>query len=352
MSYMFFYATSFNQPVNQFVVTNVENFDYMFSYCLHFDQSINSWQTSSALSMAGMFAHSAFNHPVNNFVVDNVINFYETFYWSRFNQSLSSWVTKSALDMSRMFAYSPFNWPVGHFQVESVFYFSLMFASTPFNQPLTGWQTASAASMWGMFQDTPFNYPLDHFVVDGVQDFDHMFANSMFNQNISSWNVSSSIYFYNMFDGASSFDQNLCSWGALVPVNADVTRMFLGTSCPSKLDPHLFRSNHGPFCYDCRAKGSLQPTPSTSNASNTKSPVGTLFPTLQETTMPTLAVSTRCDSVPFILTVVSYQFILFRRKSCTIVSRTTPNYLSQSKTISWRATMLLRPMVPPLATGV
>jgi len=61
-----------------------------------------------------------------------------------------------------------------------------------------------------------------------------------------------------MFRGASSFNQSLCPWAALLPSDVkdkNAVDAFLETDCPHTSDPNLSSSSPGPFCYICAPTG-------------------------------------------------------------------------------------------------
>ena len=43
MSYMFYNCKEFNQPLNNWDVSNVEDMSYMFYNCKEFNQPLNKW---------------------------------------------------------------------------------------------------------------------------------------------------------------------------------------------------------------------------------------------------------------------------------------------------------------------
>jgi len=77
---MFNNATSFNQPLNNWNVSNVSDMDNMFNNATSFNQPLNNWNVSNVSDMDNMF--------------DNAVSF---------NQYLSSWVTSNVSDMNNMF---------------------------------------------------------------------------------------------------------------------------------------------------------------------------------------------------------------------------------------------------------
>ena len=55
MSWMFFYARSFNHVLNDWDVSNVTNMEYMFYYGTSFNQALNDWNVSNVTNMYRMF---------------------------------------------------------------------------------------------------------------------------------------------------------------------------------------------------------------------------------------------------------------------------------------------------------
>lgn len=90
-------------------------------------------------------------------------------------------------------------------------------------------------------------------------------AGSFNNQNLTSFNLSSVITMNSMFSKASSFNQNLCSWGEMLQqhnnLDVDVTNMFKETSCPTENDPDLSVIPAGPFCHVCDPNRTVNDAP-------------------------------------------------------------------------------------------
>ena len=79
MSYMFFFATAFNQSLNNWVTGSVTDMRSMFSGAIAFNQNLNKWDTGSATNMYAMFSGA-----------------------TAFNQSLGAWDIKVVVDMTSM----------------------------------------------------------------------------------------------------------------------------------------------------------------------------------------------------------------------------------------------------------
>lgn len=74
MSFMFLYATSFNQSISNWDVSNVTDMGSMFEGAHSFNQSIGNWDVSNVINMYGMFNYAdSFNQPINNWNVSSVI---------------------------------------------------------------------------------------------------------------------------------------------------------------------------------------------------------------------------------------------------------------------------------------
>ena len=66
-------AVSFNQPLNNWNVSNVTDMRRMFCAAESFNQPLNNWNVSNVEDMEGMFAVAqSFNQPLNNWNVSNV----------------------------------------------------------------------------------------------------------------------------------------------------------------------------------------------------------------------------------------------------------------------------------------
>src|SRR3546814_5001090 len=58
MSFMFDGATSFNQPLDSWAVSSLEQFDYMFRNASSFNQSLGAWNLASLVGGVGVFSNS------------------------------------------------------------------------------------------------------------------------------------------------------------------------------------------------------------------------------------------------------------------------------------------------------
>jgi|TARA_B110000914_G_C15219520_1_gene334434 surface protein len=89
-----FYGTPFNQPLNSWVVSNVNNMNNMFAATTLFNQDIGDWDVSSVDNMSAMFnGATAFNGDVSiGWNIFNVTNMEEMFKdATSFNQDIGGW---------------------------------------------------------------------------------------------------------------------------------------------------------------------------------------------------------------------------------------------------------------------
>ena len=299
---MFQGAVGYNQPLEDWNVSAVTDMGSVFQYAVNFNQNIGKWDTSSVTDLSSAFelVHvdptgfglvlDHFNQPIGKWRTDQVKSMASMLSnQNSFNQPLE-WNVSSVEDMSGLFQLAmEFNSPtIGEWDVSSVkkmgridhlgpsFTSHGMFeAAHAFNQDLSKWDTSHVEDMTGMFRDAVnFNHPLDAWDVSSVKKMSHsndwespkyyyikeygwesagMFSGATsFNQPLPSWNLSSLEDMGELFRDASSFRQNLCSWGSfLKDKNIPVKNAFAGTACPNTSDPILDANPPGPFCFNC-----------------------------------------------------------------------------------------------------
>jgi len=218
MREMFRNAVAFNQPLNSWNTSTVQNMGYIFHSATSFNQPLDAWDTSAATVMDRTFYNaSSFNQPLNSWDTSKVTNMSWMFYGaSAFNQPIGGWNISSVTNMSGIFSRaSAFNQPLTNFDTSAVTDMSYMFSSAyAFNQPLTNFDTSAVTNMSNMFvYASAFNQPLTNFNTSAVTDMSWMFSNaSAFNQPLTNFNTSAVTNMSWMFSGASAFNQPLGAW--------------------------------------------------------------------------------------------------------------------------------------------
>ena len=164
-------ALVFNQPIDHWDVSNVEEMGAMFKNASSFNQPLEKWDVSKVKNMRSMFAGAgSFNQPLNKWNVSNVENMSEMFYGAgSFNQPLDQWNVSKVKNMEYMFR-----------------------EANSFNQPINSWDVSNVESMLGMFKEAGgFNQPLDKWNVSNVKNMMGMFYKAMNfdNKSTKQWNM-------------------------------------------------------------------------------------------------------------------------------------------------------------------
>ena len=145
MNSMFMFASTFNQNINHWDVSNVRDMRRLFNFAKAFNEAIGDWDTSKVTNMVNMFESA-----------------------EAFNQDIGAWNTSEVTDMGAMFlSASAFNQDIGNWDTSKVInMFSMFSSASAFNQDIGAWNTAKVNSVGFMFENA-----------------------SAFNQNIRDWNV-------------------------------------------------------------------------------------------------------------------------------------------------------------------
>jgi surface protein len=103
---LFSAATSFNDNISSWDMSNVTNTDRMFQGASSFNQDIGGWNTSKFYDVSGMFdSASNFNQNIGSWDTSNVVNMASMFdYASSFNQDLTGWCVSSITSEPGAFA--------------------------------------------------------------------------------------------------------------------------------------------------------------------------------------------------------------------------------------------------------
>jgi len=131
-------ATVYGWPIDEWDVSQIQDFSYVFHEKRNFNEYIGSWNVSRANNMEGMFGYAEkFNQDISSWNVTNVVNMYGMFSGATtIDQDISSWNVANVTSMSCMFhKATKFNQDVSSWNVANVTDMSYMFnGATIFNQ--------------------------------------------------------------------------------------------------------------------------------------------------------------------------------------------------------------------------
>ena len=207
LAYAFYQMPSL-KSVNLKDTSNVTNMSGMFDGAKSFNQPIGDWDVSNVEDMMGMFSHSIFNNDISKWDVSNVEGMSFMFANSIFNGDISKWDVSKVKDMSRMFASSQFNGDISKWDVSKVEDMNNMFKDAKsFNQPIGDWDTSNVTDMSYMFcRAESFNQPIGDWDTSNVRSMSYMFEDAKsFNQPIDDWDTSNVKEDEDMFKGAESY---------------------------------------------------------------------------------------------------------------------------------------------------
>jgi surface protein len=212
---LMFASSSFNQPIDNWNVSQVRSMNSMFNNATAFNQPLVSWNVGNVTNTAYMFFQAyAFNQPIGSWNVSNVTSMEAMFRGANFNQDISKWNVGKVTTFAQMF------W------VNSAFNNGDNDQQNPITSiiGINGWNintTAASVSMIGMFQSaTAFNRNIGSWDVSKVTTFANMFQGaSNFNNGLASgvagtmaWNTINATTMTSMFQSASAFNQNIGAW--------------------------------------------------------------------------------------------------------------------------------------------
>jgi len=245
MKEMFAHASSMNENIEDWNVSNVQNMSYTFRDATHFNQSLAKWDVGKVNNMSYMFYNDIFfNQPLNDWNVSRTQNmrgmFARTF---SFNQPLNKWNTSKVHDMAQMFenAYN-FDQPIGDWNVGRVLLMHSMFSyAKSFNQTLNKWNVSRVTSMRAMFNNAyNFDQDISSWDTHRVRNTSYMFQSARaFDQDISAWNMENVILIQSMFYAASAFYNDLSSWNVSNTTNYSSFARYSPLEHESVLLPHF-----------------------------------------------------------------------------------------------------------------
>lgn len=214
-------ASSFNQDISSWDVSNVKIMSSLFKDATAFNQPLDSWDVSSVTNMGGMFNNArSFNQSISSWRPAKLIDISEIFKGATsFNQPINDWGLKGSIDVRSAFEGAfDFNQPLDNWHIRIRHDGDAIFKNAKsFNQSVNHWQVSGTMFMREVFSGAEnFNQPLDGWNMGGVERVNGMFRGAKsFNQPIGGWNMSRVIDASGMFDGAESFNQPLNSWNTV-----------------------------------------------------------------------------------------------------------------------------------------
>jgi len=114
MSFMFYGARAFNQPIGGWDTSRVTDMQYMFSGARAFNQDIGRWNTGNVKCMNNMFRRAAsFNQPIGGWNTSHVTHMQSMFDGDyTFNQDLSPWIRGRSIAFIRDFVHYCVSWNI------------------------------------------------------------------------------------------------------------------------------------------------------------------------------------------------------------------------------------------------
>lgn len=204
----------FNEPLNLWNTSNATNFASIFEGCISFNQRLE-WDTALVVNMTHAFrnCHEFEGQGLETWRTGSVQFFRGTFESATsFFADLSQWNVSRAVNTEAMFR-----------------------GAAKFDSDLQFWDVSSVVSMTSMFRGSAFSHDISSWQIGLVESFESMFQDTPYNLSLCAWGPP--------LQQRYSEDQQSRA--------ADITNMFLNTSCPNPEDPIIRQDPAGPFCYDC-----------------------------------------------------------------------------------------------------
>jgi len=229
MRSMFWGAQKFNQPLDQWDISRVEDMTAILQGALSFRQDLCGW--SDSLSSKAL-VHGAFyvtncpyeNSPVaGKWMCFSCLSDWPKSFHSNYDlrSTVDIYVADNSENSSAAITYG---YPISRWNVSQIKDFSLLFSTirttalANFSEDIGRWDVSKAINMKEMFSGTEtvptaFNCDISSWNMSNVQDISLMFHHAVaFNQPIGSWNLSSVVNISYAFWEAEYFNQPIGSW--------------------------------------------------------------------------------------------------------------------------------------------
>ncbi|SSV79365.1 BspA family leucine-rich repeat surface protein [Acinetobacter baumannii] len=238
---------SFNQRVNSWDMSEVQDISFVFKKCINFNRSVN-WVAPKLLYLAGAFSKcSKFNKDV-------AIKGCKPISLSGTFNNASTFNSKIDIDTSECDNFSDmlagakkFNQPLTNFNFgKAVFLNNFLLGAASFNQTVEFGNMPNLVEAYYLFAESAFNKPIK-FNAPNLRDasgwfsYNKAFNNTItgsfrsvvsmayffwyatsFNQPINDWDIRNVSNFEGFMRGATSFNQDLSAWPAKFNVNANM----------------------------------------------------------------------------------------------------------------------------------
>ena len=243
---------SFNQRVNSWDMSEVQDISFVFTNCINFNRSVN-WIAPKLLYLTGAFNQcSKFNKDVT-IRVCKPLSLSGTF------KNASTFNSKIDIDTSECDNFSDmlagakkFNQPLTNFNFgKAVFLNNFLLGAASFNQTVEFGNMPNLVEAYYLFAESAFNKPIK-FNAPNLRDasgwfsYNKAFNNTItgsfrsvvsmayffwyatsFNQPINDWDIRNVLNFQGFMQGATSFNQDLSAWPAKFNVNANMADVSL-----------------------------------------------------------------------------------------------------------------------------